>query len=85
MADQFCCDSTTTIRGSHFYNHMLRLCSVSFLLCPVPRVPHYSHYYAGILGASLGGGHESDDEDMADAFKKKFTVHMLHPIEVITV
>ena len=27
-------ERTTTIRGSHFYNHMLRLCSVSFLLFP---------------------------------------------------
>ena len=36
-------ERTTTIRGSHFYNHMLRLCSVSFLLFPyyavAPRAP----------------------------------------------
>ena len=37
-------ERTTTIRGSHFYNHMFRLCSVSFLLFP---------YYAGAPRAPL--------------------------------
>ena len=52
--------STTTWHtrtGGHFYNHMTRLMlsilPIIPILCPVSRIPYYSHYYTGILGTSL--------------------------------
>ncbi|CAI8041414.1 hypothetical protein GBAR_LOCUS23039, partial [Geodia barretti] len=51
------CTTTRTGTGGHVLQHvsltpfMLSILPIIPILCPVPRMPHYSHYYAGIFGA----------------------------------